>query len=243
MNLTKKDGEILIKIARKSVETHFSNKEDSISPSDYPDKFNEPMGVFVTLNTYPKGELRGCIGFSEPVRSLFVSLKEAAVLAATNDIRFPPLTSKELDKVTFEITVLSNPEPIKTNPEKYPEKITIGEDGLIIKAVEVIHHDRPSSSIWSFSIFKSGIKEWENKKRSKEIIKSGILLPQVPVEYGWDSVTFLNQLCVKAGLPPTFWKTGKARIYKFRGKVFSEKKPKGPVNEKTFSDKVQEKDK
>jgi len=36
--------------------------------------------------------------------------------------------------------------------------------------------------------------------------KSGLLLPQVPIEFGWDRETFLDQLCVKAGLPKGSWK-------------------------------------
>ncbi len=241
MNLSEKDGKLLIEIARKAVRKNLANKDISLKASDFPDKFNEPRGVFVTIHTYPENELRGCIGFTEPVKSLFESLKEAAVLAATNDIRFPPLTKKELKKITFEITVLSNPQPLKMSPKKYPENIKIGRDGLIIKAVETVHPNRPSSSIWNFSVFKSGVKEWENKEKTREIVKSGILLPQVPVEYEWDSTKFLNQVCMKAGLPPTFWKQGKARVYKFTGKVFSEKKPNDGVTEKTFSDKAKEK--
>ena len=36
----------------------------------------------------------------------------------------------------------------------------------------------------------------------------GLLLPQVPVEHGWDRITFLDQTCLKAGLPPTAWRIG-----------------------------------
>ncbi len=49
---------------------------------------------------------------------------------------------------------------------------------------------------------------------------SGLLLPQVPVEYGWDRLTFLRQLAVKAGLPPDQWQG--AELYSFTAEVFSE---------------------
>ena len=52
---------------------------------------------------------------------------------------------------------------------------------------------------------------------------SGLLLPQVPVEYGWDKKTYLEHLCLKAGLPPTAYKDKDATIYKFTALVFSEK--------------------
>lgn len=52
--------------------------------------------------------------------------------------------------------------------------------------------------------------------------RSGVLLPQVPVEYGWDRETFLEQVCGKAGLPPDTWKSPQAQLYGFEGFVFSE---------------------
>jgi MEMO1 family protein len=51
---------------------------------------------------------------------------------------------------------------------------------------------------------------------------SGLLLPQVATEYGWDRETFLQQTCRKAGLPVDAWKQG-AEIYIFSAEVFSEK--------------------
>jgi len=50
----------------------------------------------------------------------------------------------------------------------------------------------------------------------------GLLLPQVPVEHGWDRVTFLEQTCHKAGLPCDAWQRG-ARIEAFTAEVFGEK--------------------
>lgn len=51
---------------------------------------------------------------------------------------------------------------------------------------------------------------------------SGLLLPQVPVEYGWDRETFLKQTCLKAGLPTNAWKDPATEIYKFQAVVFGE---------------------
>ncbi len=51
--------------------------------------------------------------------------------------------------------------------------------------------------------------------------RRGLLLPQVPGEYGWDRETFLAQVCVKAGLPRDAWRTG-AELYSFTAEVFGE---------------------
>lgn len=53
----------------------------------------------------------------------------------------------------------------------------------------------------------------------------GLLLPQVPVEWGWDRETFLDQTCVKAGLPPSAWRHG-ATLRAFTAEVFGEQERK-----------------
>ncbi len=51
--------------------------------------------------------------------------------------------------------------------------------------------------------------------------RRGLLLPQVPVEWGWDRETFLSQTCLKAGLPPDAWLHG-AELQAFTAEVFGE---------------------
>ena len=51
--------------------------------------------------------------------------------------------------------------------------------------------------------------------------RRGLLLPQVPVEWGWTPEQFLRQTCVKAGLSPNAWREG-ARVYRFAADVFGE---------------------
>jgi len=52
--------------------------------------------------------------------------------------------------------------------------------------------------------------------------RSGVLLPQVPVEQGWDRDEFLAYLCVKAGLPPRSWEAPGSALFTFRAEVFGE---------------------
>lgn len=53
--------------------------------------------------------------------------------------------------------------------------------------------------------------------------KSGVYLPQVPVEQKWDKETFLNSLCEhKADLEKDCWKNKSTNIYIFTAQVFSE---------------------
>jgi AmmeMemoRadiSam system protein A len=53
---------------------------------------------------------------------------------------------------------------------------------------------------------------------------SGLLLPQVPVEQGWDREQFLAHTCLKAGLPPDAWQDKRSQLSVFTGQVFGEEK-------------------
>jgi uncharacterized protein, PH0010 family len=50
---------------------------------------------------------------------------------------------------------------------------------------------------------------------------SGLLLPQVATEYGWDAKTFLDQTCNKAGLPARCWHQANTEILTFEGQIFT----------------------
>jgi AMMECR1 domain-containing protein len=52
--------------------------------------------------------------------------------------------------------------------------------------------------------------------------RSGVLLPQVPVEQGWDLDEYLDYICVKAGLPPRSYEAPDAKLCTFTAVVFGE---------------------
>jgi len=58
---------------------------------------------------------------------------------------------------------------------------------------------------------------------------SGLLLPQVPVEYGWNTEEFLQHTCEKAGLARDTWKNESVKIDKFEGIIFKEETPNGAI--------------
>ncbi|MCK5024081.1 MAG: TIGR00296 family protein [Thermoplasmata archaeon] len=187
------DGILAVKLARASIDR--AVKGTPMPDIEIPKKFLECSGAFVTLNTYPKRELRGCIGYPEPYFPLEKSLISGAE-GATRDPRFPALEESELDNVVVEVSLLSPPQKIKVkNPKDYHKLVKVGRHGLIVEQ----------------GMFR------------------GLLLPQVPVEYGWNTEKFLSQTCLKAGLFPDAWLDSKTIIYSFTGDVFSEESPRGKV--------------
>jgi uncharacterized protein (TIGR00296 family) len=128
------DGAFLIGLARASIEKLLREEGPISPPKDAPDKLKEKAGVFVTLETYPEKDLRGCIGYPEPSLPLVEATCKAAVSAAAEDPRFPPLLESELEQTLIEVTVLTPPELIEAaSPKDYTKNIEIGRDGLIVE--------------------------------------------------------------------------------------------------------------
>ena len=193
-NLSIEDGTLIVKTVRNVVTEYLNTNSKPNLEKRFQEDFSFNSGVFVTLNN-PLG-LRGCIGYPLPDKKLFNALEEAAIAAATEDPRFPPVKSEELKSIKFEVTILTPPETIFVDkPEEYLSKIKVGRDGLIVR---------------------NGFN-------------SGLLLPQVPVEYSWNEKEFLEYTCEKAGLPKDYWKNPNTEIQKFEGIVFKEIKPNGQV--------------
>lgn len=134
--LSQSEGKFLVELARNAVEKYLKTRKRIKVPENVPRKLLQPCGVFVTISTAKFGEktLRGCIGLPYPTTALTEAVIEAAICSATQDPRFPPLSSGELDNVTFEVSVLTLPEAIEAkNPKEYCTKIKVGENGLIVE--------------------------------------------------------------------------------------------------------------
>ncbi|MGI0131582.1 MAG: TIGR00296 family protein [Thermoplasmata archaeon] len=200
--VTHPEGEFAVRWARTAITRHLAANGDSVaSPTvrpreDVPPLFDEKRGVFVTLSGARSGRLRGCIGFPLPHFPLAEGLARAAVAAATEDPRFPPVTSAEMDDLVVEVSVLSIPLPVSAEAaDDRPRAIRIGWDGLLVEADGT----------------------------------SGILLPQVAVEWGWDARAFLDAACEKAGLPARAWREPSTRVLTFTAEIFHETSPGGEV--------------
>lgn len=196
--LSLKQGTSLVKLARKSIE-YFLASGGRLSETSSDEKLLEERGVFVTLNTFPEKELRGCIGYPYPVKPLWKAASGAAVEAAYHDPRFPPLKAAGLEKAVIEVSVLTKPEEVLGERKELPKKIKIGKDGLIIQRG----------------------------------MHSGLLLPQVAPEQGWDAKELLENCCLKAGLMENMWLSKETKVFKFQAQIFAEEKPKGKVEERT----------
>ena len=121
--MDKSERKLALEIARSAAELWVRERK-KLKQKKVPDSFRDNRGCFVTLTE--GGELRGCIGFPEPVMTLVEALVSAAI-EATQVPRFPELDVAELNKIHIEVSVLTQPEPIE------PKDVKVGRDGLIIR--------------------------------------------------------------------------------------------------------------
>lgn len=131
---SEEDGELLIKFARKNIEFFLTNNRKIPVPEKIKEKFSNKYGAFITLNTLgiKDKSLRGCIGYIEPIYSLYEIIHRVSISSAIEDPRFPSVEIEEMEKILIELSILTPPKLIKVNdPEEYSDKIIIGRDGLI----------------------------------------------------------------------------------------------------------------
>ena len=128
--LTGREKDALMKIARSSVETAVRDRKMYlVGTTDFP-RLEEARGAFVTLKEH--GELRGCIGYITPMKSLAETVRDVAAYAALEDTRFTPVTVQELPLLEYEISVMS---PLRRVLDI--KQIKVGKHGLIMKQGEI----------------------------------------------------------------------------------------------------------
>ena len=126
MIISEKDRTILLRLARESIERAVRKLAAPDHPHDAQLALAAHAGVFVTI--YVDDRLRGCIGSLDEKQTVQEALKHAATSAATNDGRFRGIASEELERLSFDISVLEPMEPIASETD-----IVIGRHGLFIE--------------------------------------------------------------------------------------------------------------
>jgi AmmeMemoRadiSam system protein A len=135
-NIDAPAGRRLLRLALASIEHGLVHgRVMELDLGSIPDPLRARRACFITLSDH--GELRGCTGMLEPVKSLAEHVVDAAYATAFNDPRFPPLGAGELAGLALELAVLGPLRPIRVASEE--ELIAVLEpmqDGLVLRAGE-----------------------------------------------------------------------------------------------------------
>lgn len=131
--LTIKERESLLKLARQSIEAAVAHRPmPSLPAEEITEALREKGAAFVTLTI--DGDLRGCIGALEAYQPLVDDVQEHAVAAALDDYRFPQVRSVEVPELSIEISRLTQPQPLEySKPEELVGRLRPGIDGVIIR--------------------------------------------------------------------------------------------------------------
>ncbi len=150
-------------LARQAVTAYLADKTTITPPADLPEELTQNRsGVFVTIETRSGHKLRGCIGTYLPTKkNIALEIIANSIAAATEDYRFPPLTAKELPELIFTVSLLSEPQQIKTLKELDVKKYGViiktadGRAGLLLPDIESV--DTPEKQV-SIAAQKGGIE-------------------------------------------------------------------------------------
>jgi len=93
--------------------------------------------------------------------------------------------------------------------------VTPAELGVLAYEISVLSPLRRVTDWKQIQVGRDGLLVWKAESE-------GVLLPQVASEEHWDRTTFLNQTCVKAGLPERCWQDEDTDVFKFTAVVFGE---------------------
>ena len=126
-HLTREDKEMLLGIARKTLNEHcLQNKKYKPDSSDLSPTLLTDCGAFVSL--HKNGKLCGCIGRLTGNLPLYKMVQEMTISASSHDRRFMPVDMEELPEIELEISVLSPLRKINDISE-----IELGKHGIFIE--------------------------------------------------------------------------------------------------------------
>jgi uncharacterized protein (TIGR00296 family) len=197
--LDQKEGEFLVRLAREAVEEHLRAMKRIQVPKDLSEKFLQRCGVFVTINT----------------------VRSSGEKELRGCIGYPYPTTP-LAKAVIESAVNSATQDPRFEPLQPSELGTIVFEVSALTPPQIVN-------VKNSKEYPTKIIVGEDGLIVEKGMYKGLLLPQVPVEWGWDEEDFLCQCCIKAGLPPDAWLTEGVKIYKFSCIVAQELSPEGPV--------------
>ena len=95
--LTGQEKTELLALARKSAEAAVETHKAYDPPASASETLNQEYGAFVTITE--AGALRGCIGYTSPIKPLYLTVRDTAAFAALHDPRFRPVSADELPKL------------------------------------------------------------------------------------------------------------------------------------------------
>ena len=171
---------------------------------------------------FTKSLVTGITGHLREMDGVFVTLEHYPTKALRGCIGFP-LAVAPVGEAVVDAAIAAAFEDPRFVPVSHHEF-----DRLLVE-VSVLTRPEPITGAASQRYRK--IKVGRDGLFAKYGLHSGLLLPIVAVEQGWDEKTFLQEVCVKAGMPDSYWLQPNVKMYRFQTQIFKEEEPGGRVVE------------
>ncbi len=207
--LSLEEGKFLVRLARKTVEDYFTTYSEIKPPEDTPPILYEKMGVFVTLEkivVQRDGMRRRVLRGCIGYPEPVLPLVEATIRAALDAAFHDPRFPPLMENELSDVI-------FEVSVLTKPELLDVSDPKEIPQKIKVGVHGL---------IIERGFFR-------------GLLLPQVAVEYEWSEEEFLDQACIKAGLPARAWMLPGTKVYTFKAQIFAELEPSGEIIERRLS--------
>jgi uncharacterized protein (TIGR00296 family) len=133
-----------------------------------------------------------------------------------------PYPSQPLVEAVIDSSVDSAVNDPRFPPVTPKELDTIIVDLSVLTPPKKIEYSKPEDLLNLVKVGRDGLIAVRGMWR-------GLLLPQVPVDWKWDTLEYLEHTCNKAGLPEDAWKDPKTEFMSFQAVIFGEENPRGNV--------------
>lgn len=203
------EGAFLVKLARRAVEEYLKNKHKIKPPTNTPKKMFRRGMSFTTIEVYHSYDHRSLRGCIGYLQPV-MSLVESVIDSAIQAAVGDP---RFPPMSTDELPAVT----FEVSVLSVPTLVEVDDRRRLPDKIVVGRH----GLIVEHGFFK------------------GTLLPQVPVEYGWDSETFLAETCIKTGLPPDCWLDNKVKVYVYEARLWREKEPLGEIEERDLREELE----
>lgn len=207
--LTEAEGQTVVKFARASIESFLTGK-NCFKPAEEAQENELCLGQEQTFNFSPI--------FNEK-HGVFVTLTENGLLRGCIGHPYPDSALKD---AIFDSAISAASRDPRFPPVEKAEMKKIIVEVTVLTSPEKI--EAPPEKLPEL------IKIGRHGLLVRRGYYQGLLLPQVAPENGFDAVDFLNQTCMKAGLPADAWLKG-AEVYWFEGQIYKEREPMGEIFE------------
>ena len=140
-----------------------------------------------------------------------------------------PIPVRKLSDGLVDAAISAATQDPRFSPVRIDELDQIVFEVTVLTPPEEIKADDPNDYLSIIKVGRDGLIV-------ENAYSSGLLLPQVPIEYGWNAKEFLEYTCKKAGLDKNSWKDETTKISRFKGIIFKEESPNGKIVRESTSD-------